>query len=638
MEFDSGAGTDGTPGAEQRSAPTGRRGRIVMLVCNGVEGDSRVQKTARSAAAAGWEVVLLGRSPDGRPASWRLGGAQVRLLPVPTPLARPPRAARRPLLTRPLAYGPATAPYRAQRVKAWRDELRTRRAALAADRRSAVYAAARLAGPRAAARLAQRWVGFRTRQLDRGTALRGTGSPLDRAAVAVWRRALEERCWRRLWPALYDFELAYGRTVDELRPDLIHAHDFRMLGVGARAKVRAAAAGRAVKLVWDAHEYLPGVRPWQHDVRWLPAHLAHEREYAPCADAAVTVSGTLAALLREAHGLAEEPAVVLNAPEAHAAATGTAATTDTGAPASAAAGRPGPGSPAPSGTGTGSPDGTDGRDGRDAGDGTDGGDGGDGVPSLRALCGIGTGTPLVVYSGAAAPQRGLGTMVEALAELPEVHTALVVPRPSAGYLRELRARAAELGAAERLHVLPYVPYRQVVPFLAEADAGAIPLHHWTNHEIALITKFFEYAHARLPLVVSDVRTMAATTRETGQGEVFRAEDTADYVRAVRAVLAAPERYRAAYERPGLLEQWTWEAQARTLDRIYARLLHQAAPERPDHQEQPEGDGNADLRGGAREDRAATGRPVRGQGTSGDGRGHRRARGRERQRRGGAVPR
>ncbi len=621
MEFDSGAGTGGTPDAEQRSAPAGRRGRIVMLVCNGVEGDSRVQKTARSAAAAGWEVVLLGRSPDGRPASWRLGGAQVRLLPVPTPLDCPPRTARRPLLTRPLAYRPATAPYRAQRVKAWRDELRTRRAALAAGRRPAPYAAARLAGPRAAARLAQRWVGFRTRQLDRGTALRGTGSPLDRAAVAVWRRALKERCWRRLWPGLYDFELAYGRAVDELRPDLIHAHDFRMLGVGARAKVRAAAAGRAVKLVWDAHEYLPGVRPWQHDVRWLPAHLAHEREYAPCADAAVTVSGTLAALLREAHGLAEEPAVVLNAPEAHATTpthtTGTSGTrTGTVAPASAS-------------TGTGAADGGDSGPG-EAGE--------DAVPSLRALCGIGTGTPLVVYSGAAAPQRGLGTMVEALAELPEVHTALVVPRPAAGYLRELRARAAELGAAERLHVLPYVPYRQVVPFLAEADAGAIPLHHWTNHEIALITKFFEYAHARLPLVVSDVRTMAATTRETGQGEVFRAEDTADYVRAVRAVLAAPQRYRAAYERPGLLEQWTWEAQARTLDRIYARLLHQAAPERPDHQEQPEGDGNADLRGGAREDRAAAGRPVRGQGTPGDGRGHRRARGRERQRRGGAVPR
>ncbi|MGP3975576.1 glycosyltransferase family 4 protein [Streptomyces sp. 8N114] len=586
MELDSGPGTSGTPAPE---APPGRRGRIVMLVCNGVVGDSRVQKTARSAAEAGWEVTLLGRSPDGRSASWRIGRAEVRLLPVPTPLAHPPRTTRRPLLTRPLAYRPGVVPYRVQRVKAWRDELRTRRAALApgspAHRAARRTAAARLALPRAAARLAQRWVGFRKRQLDQGAKRRGSGL-LDRAAVAFWRRALRERCWRMLWPSLYDFELAYGRVVDELRPDIIHANDFRMVGVGARAKIRAAAEGRVVKLVWDAHEFLPGVRPWTNDVRWLPAHVAHEREYVPYADAAVTVSRTAAELLRRAHGLAGDPAVVLNAPEAH--------TTRRSAP--------------------------------------------DEIPSLRARCGIGTDTPLVVYSGAAAPQRGLATMVEALPGLPGVHTALVVGKPASGYVRELRARAAELGVAERLHVLPYVPYWQVVPFLAEADAGAIPLHHWTNHEIALITKFFEYAHARLPLVVSDVETMAATTLETGQGEVFRAEDTADYVRAVRAVLEAPERYRAVYERPGLLERWTWETQARTLDGIYTQLLQTAAQERPEHHNQPEGDGNADLCGGAREDRAATGRPVRGQGTPRDGRGHRRARGRERQRQSGAVPR
>jgi glycogen synthase len=100
----------------------------------------------------------------------------------------------------------------------------------------------------------------------------------------------------------------------------------------------------------------------------------------------------------------------------------------------------------------------------------------------------------------------------------------------------------------------------------------IPIHHWPNHEIALITKFFEYSHARLPIVVSDVETMAEVTRSTGLGEVFTAEDVDDYVRAVRAVLADPKRYRAAYDAPGLLERWTWEAQADALDQIYRRLL------------------------------------------------------------------
>ena len=56
--------------------------RVVMLVDNGVDGDSRVQKAARSAAEAGWQVTLLGCSPTDEQQSWRLGPARVRLLPM----------------------------------------------------------------------------------------------------------------------------------------------------------------------------------------------------------------------------------------------------------------------------------------------------------------------------------------------------------------------------------------------------------------------------------------------------------------------------------------------------------------------------------------------------------------------------
>ncbi|NEE12446.1 glycosyltransferase, partial [Streptomyces sp. SID7499] len=98
-------------------------------------------------------------------------------------------------------------------------------------------------------------------------------------------------------PNLWDFELAFAKHIDSLKPDLIHAHDFKMLGVGARAAVRARAAGRPVKLVWDAHEYVPGLPP-RHS-RWLPAHVAWEKEHAVFADAVVTVSPALAELLKE---------------------------------------------------------------------------------------------------------------------------------------------------------------------------------------------------------------------------------------------------------------------------------------------------------------------------------------------------
>ncbi|NUR83746.1 MAG: glycosyltransferase family 4 protein, partial [Nonomuraea sp.] len=479
-------------------------------------GDSRVQKAARSAAERGWDVVLVGRSPDDRPRRWRIGGAAVRLIPVHLPPWSRWHELRRAWLRSPLAYPPGPlAEARRRRVRIWRASIQSR----AVESRTAGHPIGlRLRLARVSCALTHRWVEQRARRTEALAAARERMvSPLDRFTTWFWLRTMGDRSWRRLDPQLWDYELAFGRTVDKLRPDLIHANDFRMLGVGARAVMRARARGRDVKLVWDAHEYLPGIKPWVPHPRWLPAQCAHEREYSRHADAVVTVSESLGDLLVERHGLAERPTVVLNAPDVAARVEGE-------------------------------------------------------VPDLRERCGIGPDTPLVVYSGAAAPQRGLDVMVEALPELADSHLALIVLKPGSRYVRGLVARAKELGVNGRLHVLPYVPHDQVVPFLAGADVGVIPIHHWPNHEIALITKFFEYSHARLPVVVSDVRTMAETVRETGQGEVFEAEDLAGYVRAVREVLDAPERYRKVYDDPELLRGWTWDAQADVLDGVYRGLI------------------------------------------------------------------
>jgi glycosyltransferase involved in cell wall biosynthesis len=517
--------TDRTPTTQ------GRHQHVVMLVDNGVNGDSRVQKVARSAADAGWDVTLVGLSPDTQEHHWQIGAAKVRLIPVPRKLSSRGYQFRRPWLRSPLAYKPGgVAQYRVQRINAWRADLAVRDLELRATPSGAPTSRRLLLrGELFAAQVLGRWVKLRDQQLRKAWQRRRRfNGRRDMVAMRFWQAVLKDKAWRWLEPPLWDWELAYAPVVDELRPDLIHAHDFRMVGVGARATMRARAAGRNVKLVWDAHEFLPGLKPRRNDVRWMPAHVAYEREHSQYADAVITVSDELAELLQAQHNLTDRPAVVLNAPGEDDST-------------------PPPGSPP--------------------------------GPDLRKLCGVGASTKLAVYSGAAAPQRGLDIMVEALPRMPDLHAAFVVNVPQGPYLQSLIARAEELGVADRMHVLPYVSHWQVVPFLAGADVGVIPIHHWPNHEIALITKFFEYSHARLPLVVSDVRTMAATVRASGQGEVFTAEDTADYVRAVRAVLADPERYRSAYDKPGLLDGWTWQAQAETIDAVYRSLVErpQGAP-------------------------------------------------------------
>lgn len=499
------------------------RGRIVMLVDNNVTPDSRVQKQARSAAERGWDVTLLGHKRGTGRTRWKLGKAKVQLVEVGTGLAKQRNLMRGGHLRSPLAYhGRDLAAYRVQQVKARKADWSVRRAAA----RLATDDTSRAIRPRAeqvslfARRLwlaaARRWVDLRaTKTVELYDRRKTMDAPLDRWTTSFWLKAMGDRSWRWLDPSLWEWELAYGPIIDRLKPDIIHANDFRMLGVGARAAMRARAKGRDTKLVWDAHEFLPGIEPWNSHPRWHIAQQAHEREYARQADAVITVSEKLADLLVSEHGLATRPTVVLNAPDVG----GTAATKG----------------------------------------------------SLREACGIASAIPLLVYSGTAAQKRGLDIMVEALAVLTDVHIALVVPAPKSAYVTSLRERAAALRASERLHVLPYVPVDHIVSFLSGADAGVIPILHFPNHEIALITKFLEYSQARLPIVVSDVKTMAETVRRTGQGEVFEAENLDDFIRAVKAVLAAPEHYRQAYDAPGLLEQWTWENSAAVLDAIFDRL-------------------------------------------------------------------
>jgi glycogen(starch) synthase len=504
--------------------PAARSGeRVVMLVQNGVIGDSRVQKEAESAAAAGWDVTLLGRARGRNEEKWRIGKAEVRLLPMKN--ARAPYEVRRAWMRSPLAYPPG--PRRSQRDRQRRSwhaaiaEIKARQA-LEGPGQGALTRAARKAAllpRRVAVKVAGEWIRLRVRQTDRlQERRREMEAPLDRFTNWFWTRTMGTRVWRRFDPGLWEFEIAYGKVIDELEPDLIHANDFQMLGVGARAAVRLRSRGKNVKLVWDAHEFLPGIKPWVPHPRWHPAQLAHETEYAPYADAVVTVSEPIAHLLKDRHGLAELPTVVMNTPDLGMLDTAGAK-----------------------------------------------------LPNLREQCGLAPEEPLIVYSGAAAPQRGLFDMIEALVRLPGVHCAMVISRPNGKLAQEMRERAAELGVAERLHMLPYVEYWQVVPFLSSADAGLIPIHHYQNHELALITKFFEYSHARLPIVVSDVETMGGMVRETGQGEVFRAEDPADLARAVNLVLSDPKPYRKVYE-TGLLEEWTWDSQADRLHELYRRLL------------------------------------------------------------------
>jgi glycosyltransferase involved in cell wall biosynthesis len=498
-----------------------------MIVDNIIEGDSRVQKAAASVAGAGWEVLLLGRAPRGNHGDeFIIGRATARRVPVPYTLHTYRRL--HPWGWRwPLAYRSNDQRlHGARKIQIQRTELRVRRAearlarqAGAVGRLEKQLSRAEILTFMALGKIRDRWHGLRSRQFLSARRKRITPNGFTDNAVALfWQLLLRKRCWRKLEPLLLDYEHAFAPIIEQFEPDVIHAHDFRMVGVGMRAALRARANGRDVKAIYDAHEFLPGVPAETR--RWKVANTAYEAEYAPQADAIITVSPRMAEMIRARHSLAESPTVVLNAP------------------------------PVP-----------------DAGAGLD--------RDVRAACGLGPDIPLLVYAGGLAPARGLPTAVKGLAELPEVHLALVcVPNAAVSYAADLLSLAEELGVAERLHFLDPVAPADVPQFLSSADVAVHTMGHFLNHEVTLPNKIFEYVHAEIPVVVSDVKAMADVVRDTGIGEVFRAGDAASFGYEVRRVLADLDHYRSSYRQPSvraLMAEWTWETQEQSLIAVYDRL-------------------------------------------------------------------
>lgn len=325
-----------------------------------------------------------------------------------------------------------------------------------------------------------------------------------------------EQGWRERLPVLQNYESALGPVLDSLDADVIHVHDFPLLGVGARAKGRALRRGRAVRLIYDAHEYVAGIR--YANPAMGRAWLSLEREYLCHADHVITVSDPIAERIQSDYSLSRKPTVVLNAP-VHRTRSGRA-------------------------------------------------------PNLRKLAGVPAEARVIVYSGNLQAERNVATVVRALPLMDDDVHFVVVGNKVTPYVEEFLLLARKVGAADRVHLVPYVDAELVPEYLSSADLAVHPMTSDSlNHQLALPNKVFEYLHAGLPELVSDNEVMATFVSEHGIGESFSAMSEDDLAEKAGLMLRDIERYRRTLRsRSDLVERYSWSAQVPSLLGAYEGLL------------------------------------------------------------------
>lgn len=310
--------------------------------------------------------------------------------------------------------------------------------------------------------------------------------------------------------------------------DVYHGHDL----TGLPAALRAAARNGG-RVIYDSHEIFLESGTNARRPGWIRSRFARiERGWVARADALVTVNESLAEELGRRYA-PRRTVVVHNAPGRWDAP-----------PASAAPGASGSAAP------------------------------GD---LIRRVAGIPAGESIALYHGGFSAHRGLEELAGAILEpgLERVHAIFL----GYGSMRSwLDAQVAEPRYGGRLHVLDAVPPDELLPWVASADVGVMPIQASTlNHALSTPNKLFECLAAGVPVVASDfpeMRRIVLGDPDGPLGAVCDPASVADVARAIREIVELPADAMAELRRRCLKaahERWNWETESARLVALYADL-------------------------------------------------------------------
>ncbi|WBY00719.1 glycosyltransferase family 4 protein [Ramlibacter tataouinensis] len=495
------------------------RTRVAMLVNNDWRIDSRVMREAATLAAAGHEVHVVSRvTAPGAPL--RHGEVQVHEIAQAASIRRHPAGVLALWRLHLQVAGAARRNPNGSRafLAAWAS------AAVAAGIALLVLVLLPLLAPPAALLLLARRRYRRSRWREPATqAQSGLRAMLVRRALGTVR-ALMAGTLGVILPEHVRYLNGFGvdglgRVLD-LSPDVVHAHDLVTLSTG-----RAAAVASGCRLVYDAHELETHTNYWSLAAathRWIATY---ESSLIRRCDAVVTVCDSIADWLAAHYGI-ERPVVVLNSPDLQGAAA--------------------------------SP-----------------------FRSVRSDLGLAPTVPLAVYVGAVSIDRGLPQCVQAAAQVPGLHLALVGPR-DATVAEELRALARLLAIEDRVHLVDPVPSSEVAGYVASADCSLIAIQNvCLSYYYCFPNKLLESVMSGLPVAAARLAELERFLDRFPVGVLMDEREPASIAQAIRTLLQDPGQYRPGPEVLATIRRdYGWPAQQSRLRALYDRLS--GAPSAPPH--------------------------------------------------------
>jgi glycosyltransferase involved in cell wall biosynthesis len=158
---------------------------------------------------------------------------------------------------------------------------------------------------------------------------------------------------------------------------------------------------------------------------------------------------------------------------------------------------------------------------------------------LHRHLGLSSPARIALYQGNVQPDRGLDTLVHAAKFLARDIIIVIMGKAVKETLSQLNALITSEGVADRVKIIPPVPYEELLDWTASADLGlnVLPPDYSLSIRMSLPNKLFEYLMAGLPVLTSPLDAVTEVISTYDVGQTVSSLAPVDVGNAVNTILA-----------------------------------------------------------------------------------------------------
>ena len=194
--------------------------------------------------------------------------------------------------------------------------------------------------------------------------------------------------------------------------------------------------------------------------------------------------------------------------------------------------------------------------------------------AARQRLGFGPGEKVILFFGNIAPYKGIDTLVDALALIPDVRLMIAGPvkKGCEAYWGDVERAVARNGLNERVRInVEFIPESDVELYFKAADVTVLPYKKISQSGVLFLSLGFG-----VPVIVSDADGLPESVDEGVNGLIFREGDPEDLARRIAEYFSSQMFTALDVNRHQIIEELrrrhSWDSVAETTYDAYGQLL------------------------------------------------------------------